>query len=163
MPHIMMKYKFLFFALVAFVFVSCDLNTVASPTVDVSRSHYRTTAAGVKDTITYTDSLNIGDTVLVPILCDGRFDYLRMVKIGADTTKLRVSLLWDEKFQSCLTADADPEHGCLAFKADSVYRCYTSIKYIPKASGTHRIDIVLLSAAKEGYSNGAWHFNVAVK
>ena len=170
MPHIM-KNRYLIFALVAFAIVACNTETVISPSAKFSTSHYRTYTVPnvlgqdslVRDTITFGDTVFVGDTVRVPIQCNGYYDYLRSITASTDTSKMRVSLMWDEEYNSYLADDADPAHGRLTFVADKVYACNTTIIYVPKASGTHRIDLLLLSAAKEGYSEGAWHFNVPVK
>ena len=170
MPHTM-KYKFFLFALVAVAFVACETKSVVSPSVRVSSSLYRTYTVQdslgqdslVRDTISLLDTLRVGDTVRMGMVCEGYYDYLRTVTIVSDTSKVKVSLAWDEKNKTCLTEAADPEHGKLAFVADSVYACFTTLTYIPVASGAHRIDISLISAAQEGYSQGSWHFNIAVK
>lgn len=170
MPHTM-KTKVLLFALVAFALVACDLDTVVSPGVQLSSSLYRTYTVQdslgqdslVRDTISYTDSLNIGDTVRIPMLCQGYYDYVRSLKITTDTAKLHASLLWDDEYKSYLAEDADPEHGYLSFLADQVFAFYTTLIYVPVASGTHRVEIFIQSNAKEPYSQGAWHFNVAVR
>ena len=170
MPHIMKK-GFLIIALSALAFVACNTDTVVSPSAQLSSSHYRTYTVPdvlgqdslVRDTITFGDTVRIGDTVRVPILCNGYYNYLRSVITTADTTKMLVSLLWNDEFRSSLADDADPAHGRLTFLADKVYACYTTIVYVPKMSGTHRLDILLTSSAKEGYSDGAWHFFVPVK
>lgn len=171
MPHIMKK-NILLLAFVAFALVACDLNTVISPGVQVSSSLYRTYTTQdslgrdtiVKDTITFTDSLNIGDTVLIPMVCQGYYDYLRMVKVSPeDTSKMQLSLAWEEEYKSVLAEDADPAHGYLSFLPEKVFAFYTTIKLVPVASGTHRVDIQALSNAKENYSQGSWHFFVAVK
>lgn len=170
MPHTM-KYKFLLFALVAVAFVACETRSVVSPSVRVSSSLYRTYTVQdslgqdslVRDTISLTDSLRIGDTVRMGMVCEGYYDYLRALTIVSDPSEVDVSLSWDEEAKHLLTSAADPEHGKLAFVADSVYACYTTLTYVPVATGTHRIGISLVSAAKDPYTEGAWHFNIAVK
>ena len=170
MPHTMKK-NILLLAFVAFALIACDLDTVISPGVQVSSSLYRTYTVQdslgqdtlIRDTITFADSLNIGDTVLIPMVCQGYYDYLKTVTVSADTAKMQLSLEWDEKYQSYLAEDADPAHGYLSFLPDKVYAFYTTIKLVPVASGTHRVDIQALSNAKENYSQGSWHFFVAVK
>lgn len=170
MPHTM-KYKFLLFAFVAAAFVACETKSVISPGIRFSSALYRTyTVQGslgqdsiVKDTISLQDSLQLGDTVRMPMVCEGYYDYLRALTISTDTSKVKVSLAWNEEDSACLSDEADPEHGRLAFLPDKVYACFTTLTYVPVVTGTHRIDITLTSAAREGYSEGAWHFNLAVK
>ena len=170
MPHPMKK-NILLIAFVAFAFAACNLDSVISPGVQLSSSLYRTyTVQGslgqdslVRDTISYTDSLNIGDTVRISILCQGYYDYVRSLKITTDTAKLRASLVWDDEYKSYLAEDADPEHAYLSFIPEKVFAFYTTLIYVPVASGTHRVDILIQSNAKEPYSQGAWFFNTAVK
>ena len=149
--------------LVTFFAVSCDLDTVVSPSVQSSSVLFRTSAEGVNDTITFSDSLQVGDTVRLPMVLNGYYDYLTGFAASTDTTKMQVSFVWDEAFRTCLTSSADPDHGILIFEPEKVYACVVTLQYVPLQSGTHRIDLVLKSSAQETYSQWIGHFNAAVK
>jgi hypothetical protein len=156
---------------VAFTTVACNLENVMSPGVQYSSVLYRTytvqDSLGVDsvvcDTITLNDSLQVGDTVRFPMVLNGYYDYITSFVCSADTSKVHVSLMWDEEYNSFLSADADPAGGILAFNPGSVYRFVTTLVYVPVASGTHRIDMELNSAAKAPYSQWAAHFFIGVK
>ena len=64
------------FAAIGFAVVSCDMTTVISPRINVSRQLVRTNLSGVCDTIMLDDSLNIGDTVRMGLLLNGYYDPL---------------------------------------------------------------------------------------
>lgn len=173
MPHPMKKKIFypIVLGLVTLVAVSCDWESVISPNAqfpsELYRSYTMVDSLGqdtlVRDTISYTDSLNVGDTVLMPIVLQGYYHYLTLFKATADTSKVALSLAWDEEYNSFLAEDADPAHGKLSFIPEKVNACVTTLKYIPKASGTHTVEFLLQSTAKEPYSQGAWSFNMAVR
>ena len=149
--------------MIALMTVACTQETVVSPGVRHSSVVYRTSAAGVKDTITLSDSLQVGDTVLFPMVLNGYYDYLNTFMVSADTTKVQVSLLWNEEDSACLAPSANPEQGLLVFNAGAIYACMTTLKYVPKASGVHRIDLALTSAARSPYSSWAGYFYIGVK
>ena len=142
---------------------SCDTKAVISPSVQVSSWLYRTSIEGVQDTITLRDSLSVGDTVRMPVILNGYYDYITSFVASADTSKVDLWFAWDDEFNSCLLPNADPEHGVLAFKADSVYACVTTLVYVPTQSGTHRIDMSLNSSAELNYSNWSGFFLIGVK
>ena len=142
---------------------SCDTKAVISPSVQVSSWLYRTSIEGVQDTITLRDSLSVGDTVRMPVILNGYYDYLTSFVASADTAKVNLWFAWDDEFNSCLMPNAAPEHGVLVFKADSVYACVTTLVYVPTQSGTHRIDMSLNSSAELNYSNWSGFFLIGVK
>ena len=158
-------------ALVAVLVASCEGEAVMSPNVQYSSIIYRsyTTESSqgqdsiVRDTVSLTDSLNVGDTVCFPMILHGYYDYIVSFVATSDTSKVAVSFLWDEELEEFLDTTADPEHGNLTFVPNKVYSCLTSLIYVPKAPGTHRVDLVLTSAAKDPYSQWAAHFFVGVK
>ena len=146
-----------------FALVSCNTRSVFSPSLQQASELIRISAEGVKDTITFSDSLQIGDTVHVGMLCNGFYDYLRTVVMAGDTNKVKTSLEWPDSLGYVLAEDADKEHGRLSFVPEKVYAIYTTLTYIPVASGTHRVDIQINSAAPESYNQYNGYFVIAVK
>ena len=165
MPHIMKRNILvsLSLALIAVAAVSCDTRSMITPGLQTSTSLIRTSAAGVKDTITLTDTLSVGDTVRMGMLCRGFYDYLKTVVVSCDSSKLSVSLAWPDSLNSALASDADPAHGRLSFLPEKAYAIYTTLTYIPKVSGMSQIDIKLTSSAPEKYSESSAYFFIAVK
>ena len=165
MPHIM-KRNILFplsLALVAILAVSCETKSVISPTIQASTILYRTSATGVKDTISFLDTLHVGDTVLMPLRLDGYFDYLTTFKAVADTEKVQLAFVTNAAFDSCLTSAANPKHGYLVFEPARVYGCYVPLSYVPLRVGTHKVELDLNSAAEEAYSHCYRYFNIEVR
>ncbi|MBO7456798.1 MAG: hypothetical protein J6T71_03115 [Paludibacteraceae bacterium] len=157
-----MKYKSILFVLVALLAVSCDMATVVSPRIVASNQLVRTSITGERDTILFSDSLNIGDTVQMGILLNGYYDYLVSFAATADTDKVHLSVAWPDSLGG--TTDAsDPEHAKLVFVPDSVYSCLTTLSYVPVSPGVHPINLVLTSAAKAPYSQSAAQFYIAVR
>ena len=159
--------KHLFFGLsfiaVIVAFVSCNMKAVMSPSITPSATLIRTTAAGVRDTISYSDSLNVGDTVRMRATLNGYYDYITSFVAASDEANVDVSIIWQDSIITYLAEDADPEHGILKFVPERVYGCYVPIQYIPKHSGTYRIDLTVTSAAESPYSNQQKFFYIAVR
>lgn len=162
MPHDMKRYYFFILALVALVATACDWTSVVSPRISASQEVYRTSAAGVRDTITLRDSLSVGDTAQLRMVLYGYYDYIVSFEATADTSKVKLALDWPDSL-GCTTPDSDPAHAKLVFKPDSVYNCITTLSYMPVDSGSCAIKLVLTSAAKAPYSQTAAQFYIAVK
>lgn len=157
-----MKCKSVLFVLVALMAVSCDMTTVVSPRITVSNELIRTSITGVRDTISFGDSLNVGDTVQLGMLLNGYYDYLVSFEATADTSKVRLSVAWPDSLGG-VTEASDPAHAKLVFIPDSVYACLTTLSYVPVSHGVHPINLVLSSAAKAPYSQSAIQFYIAVR
>lgn len=165
MPHDMKKHLFVFLSVIAFVctFVSCEGKSVMSPGIKVSSVVVRTSIEGLCDTIDIRDSVNVGDTLRMTMVVNGYFDYLKSIVAQSDTDKVKVALPWNEAQMGVLTDDADPEHGKLTFKPDSVVLCVAVMRYVPRKSGAQNVDIVVRSNAEENYSSGQWTLNIGVR
>lgn len=154
----------LFLAAIVLAFAACNTRAMITPYFQTASTLIRTSAEGVTDTITFQDSLNIGDTVRVGMMCNGYYDCLKTLKVGGDTSKVKTSLAWPDSLSYVLASDADPEHGVLSFLPEkTVYAIYTTVTYIPVATGTHQIDIRLTSTAPDSYNQCSGHFIIAVK
>ena len=165
MPHIMKRNSLLYLslALLTLAFASCNTRTMFTPGLQTATQLIRTSAAGVKDTITMTDTLNVGDTVRMGMICNGYYDYLRTVVVSGDTSKVLTSLAWVDSLNYVLDEDADPAHGRLSFLPEKAYAIYTTMTYIPVATGVHKIDIKITSSAPDKYNQYSGYFMIAVK
>ena len=148
--------------MVTLLAVSCDMTTVISPRVTAANELVRTSLTGERDTILFSDSLNIGDTVQMGMLLNGYYDYLVAFNASADTSKVRLSLNWPDSLGG-ITDASDPAHAKLVFVPDSVFACLTTLSYVPVSGGTHQINLTLTSSAKEPYSQYMAQFNIAVR
>ena len=156
-------YWFLLLPLLAFSLVSCEDKAQSTPTLKVSSFLLRTSVAGVTDTISYLDTLQLGDTVLMGLAAYGNFNYLTGLRAETDTTNLQLSFKWNHDDDNCLAQGSDPEHGILLFKPELVNLCMTTLHYIALKSGTHRVEITVSSNAGENFSPRTFYFNVPVK
>lgn len=164
-------YLVLSLVLVALGAVSCVGEAVMSPKVQYGSAVYRTYATVdtlghdtiISDTISLADSVQVGDTLRFPLVINGYYDYITSFIVTADTSKVTVSFTWDEELDDFLAPGADPEHGNLTFEANKVYAALTTLVYVPQVPGTHEIDLLLTSAAKQPYSEWQGHFFVGVK
>ena len=147
----------------AVAFVSCNSKAVFSPNLQTAAQLIRVSAEGVRDTITFNDSLQVGDTVYLGMLCNGFYDYLKKVSATGDESKVLTSLEWPDSLSYVLADDSDQEHGCLSFLPEKVYAIYTTLTYIPVASGTHKLDFQITSAAPESYNLYSGSLVIAVK
>ena len=143
--------------------VSCDEKTASTPLLEVSRSLYRTSAAGVQDTITVLDTLQVGDTVRMGVMICGYYNYLTAFSVKEEKGNVNVAFEWAPANDQFLTSGSDPENGKLEFVAEQVYMCTTTLRYIPLAAGTHRIDMIVSSDAGDPYSPRNFYFETIVK
>ena len=147
----------------ALLFVSCENRSVSTPGLQISSYLLRISPDGVRDTIGIRDTVNVADTVLLGMAAFGNFNYLTGIKLQSDTTKLQVGFRWNHKDDEYLAEGSDPEHGILLFHPEQINYCRTTVQYIPRDSGDHRIGIMLSSDAGEGYSPRTFYFDVFVK
>ncbi len=157
----------IFFPVVCFVLmctmISCEEKTASTPILEISRSLYRTSAAGVLDTISVLDTLQVGDTVRMGVMLCGYYNYLTAFNVQADPACVEVSLEWDPANDQFITSASDPENGKLEFVAEKVYLCTTTLRYIPLAAGKHRVNMVVSSDAGDPYSPRTFYFDAVVK
>ena len=154
-----MKHFCYFFAtlLVGSMLLTSCLNGEQYSTPSIQASYlYRSTPAGVRDTIHYGDTVSVGDTLLGNLLLYGVYNNLTEFQVTADTSAVALELLTDSAYQPFLLADSDPKNGLLRFTMD-VYIFPTALQYVVKKPGTHRISLTLASTAGEKYSPiNAW-------
>ena len=159
-----MKRFFLFLLpVLAVAMTSCDLDVASTPTIQFSTVRIRTSITGVKDTISLSDSVCIGDTIRLGIAAHGVYNHLESVLAKADTSKVSVALLWNEEQMNLLTEDSDPQHGSLKFATDTIFGIATVLIYIPKEAGKDTINIVACSDAKGEYSRSVLQHTCIVK
>lgn len=165
MPHTMKRNILVYISLVVLTlaFASCDTRSTFTPGFQTSEMLIRTSMDGVKDTILLTDTLNLGDTVRMGMICEGYYDYLKTIVVSGDTANVHTALAWPDSLSFVLAEDADPAHGRLSFLPDKAYAIYTTLTYIPVATGMHRVDIKVVSNAPDPYSQSNGFFMIAVK
>ncbi len=163
MPHTMKKcFPLVWVACAALFFSSCLTGDYQStPRITVYQL-YRTNLAGVEDTLNYGDTIQIGDTVLAPMLLEGVYNNLVYFKVSADANAFDYDIVKDTLYQHLLAEDSKPEEGYLHF----VSGCYlypATLRYVAKKSGTYPINVEIGSTANEKYSPRSGSFNQPVE
>ena len=164
MPHSMKKSLFiLVLSVVTFAMISCDEKSLSTPDINALYV-FRTSQAGVVDTISLLDTLNIGDTVRLGLLLRGNFNYLTSFEAHATNTScLDVTLDWNHELDDLLATGSDPEHAKLVFVAEKVWGVQTALKYVALKSGTHKIEMTIDSDAGEPYAPREYSFEIPVR
>ena len=159
-----MKRIYLFLLpVLAFVLASCNEKAASTPIVRASSQVIRISAAGVRDTIAYNDTLCIADTAYLAMVISGNLNALTSFVAKADTSCVQLAIEWNSDYDSYLAEGADPEHAILKFLPEKVYAFQTALKYIPRKAGTHTISLVVSSDAPADYSPREYNFDIVVK
>ena len=163
MPHPMKKFFLIVVVACAALFLnSCLEGDYQSTPRIIVFDLYRTTPAGVVDTLNYGDTIQIGDTILAPMLLDGVYNNLVYFKVSTDTSAFDYHFVPDTTYAHLLAEDSKPEEGYLHFVSD----CYlypATLRYVAKKSGTYPFNVELGSTANEKYSPVKGYFNQTVK
>lgn len=158
MPHTMKRiFFFIALAIISISFTSCLTGEAQStPLIQVSKTVYRATLAGVHDTISLTDTIHVGDTLRVPLMLYGNYNNLTEFTVTVDAAELDMRLLVDSACLALLDTTSAPDKAYLRFVND-VYVFPTDMQYVPKKTGSLKISMTLASTAGEKYSPlGAW-------
>ena len=154
-----MKHFCYFFAtlLVGSMLLTSCLEGEQSSTPRIQASYlYRSTPAGVRDSIHYGDTVSVGDTLRGNLLLYGVYNNLTEFRASCDTSAMQLELVVDSVYRPFLLAESDPKSGLLCFTAE-VYIFPTALQYVVKKPGTHRISMTLSSTAGQKYSPiNAW-------
>jgi hypothetical protein len=156
-------YLLLVLSLTAICMVSCDMKVRSTPLAQAATQMVRTSAEGVQDTIHFTDTLRVGDTVRVQVVLNGYYNPLTAYNVSSDTAAMRLALEVKPELQSALARGTDLEKGKIVFVSDQVFVFTTGLRYTPRKSGTHRIEMYVYSDAGESYSPQYYYFDVQVK
>ena len=165
MPHIM-KHSSLFFAFIAtilaFAMSSCNDMAVSTPELWYAKLMIRNTPAGTCDTIPYTDTIHVGDSLRWNLLVDGRYNTLQRFEATCDTSVFLLSVEIASVDSIPLAAGTDLEHGKIVFASQKVYACPIWLHFSPRKTGTHKIQMVIASDAGQGYSPRSWEYTSTI-
>ena len=164
MPHTMKRYLIILsvLALCACVWVSCDTEAQSTPEIVSPNTLIRTSAEGVRDTITYADTLHIGDTVRAQLFLYGHLNYLTRFQATSDAS-IQMYLAKMPEDSIYLLPESDYSKCLYVFTPEKVSLCVTTLVYTPTQAGKYRIEMVLASSAKEAYSPRTFYFDTNVK
>ena len=157
MPHTMKRiFFFVALAITAVCLTSCLTSDDHSTPIIRAAFLYRSTPAGVQDSVNYGDTVQVGDTLRGPILLYGGFNNLTEFQVTFDTAEYDFQLLIDSGYTTQITAASKPETGYLRF-AENIYIYPTTLWFVPKKTGDLKISMTLANTAGEKYSPlSAW-------
>lgn len=161
MPHTMKRiFFFIALAIISISFTSCLTGEAQStPLIQVSKTVYRATLAGVHDTIVLSDTIHVGDTLRVPLMLYGNYNNLTEFTVTVDAAELDMRLLVDSACLALLGTTSAPDKAYLCFAKD-VYIFPTEMLYVPKKTGDLKISMKLASTAEAKYSPlNAWYIS----
>ena len=143
--------KILFLALSTIALISClDSEYQSSPQMYVSNA-YRSSLAGVQDTIHFGDTIHVGDTVRVPLLLVGQYNILTTFQVSTDKSAFDYRLLGDTTYAHLIAADSKLEEGYLHFN-EGCFSFPVVLYYVAKEKGDYQFQFVLASNASEKFS-----------
>ena len=148
-------YKLVVVFLAALSLTSClDGVNEASPWIYVpGNKAYRTSATGEKDSITFAQEMQIhvGDTLLVPMVLLGEYDFITSFTATADTAAFDYNFVCDSSVLAILLPDSRINEGYLHFEAEYglIPVCF---RYVSKKLGGYDISFTLASTASEQFS-----------
>jgi len=145
--------KFILVAFAAVALTSCLIGEFNStPMIYTNGKYiYRTTAAGVNDSILFNDTVQVGDTLRAPLILSGGYNNLVSFQATADTPVFDYHLEYDTAWNSYVAADSKPESGYLHF-AEDCYQFPVTLWYVPKKAGDYSFYFEISSTAAEKYS-----------
>lgn len=165
MPHVMKTiYKLLVLAVVAMGVCSCDMESQSTPGMAYSKSDVHVTHLdGSRDTITFGDTLLVGDTARMEMSFYGITHSLTIAQVTYEPDGVACSFECDSvMFKDVLEPDTRLHEGYLHFQPNTmtvrVIYCY-----VAKSAGTHPMNFVVESMAKEPYSHIELPLNQAVR
>lgn len=151
-----------FLSVLAVTFASClDTYQESTPILQAGKA-YVSTLSGEHDTTVLGDTLSVGDTLTVPLLLHGGYNYLKSFEVKAGEEVFDLTLLTDSAYLPLLDSVSVPQKGKLVF----VSKCYlfeTRLRYVPLKAGDYRIEMTLATDASEKYSPRTWWFTQSVR
>ena len=149
--------------LLALLLAACETKTSSTPLLQASTKVFRTNAAGVRDTINYTDTLCVGDTARMSIALNGYLNTLTYFTASTDTSALDLAIEVLPEQMDVLATGTDLDGCKLVFVSDMIIAYTLKLRYVPRKAGTPRIDMILGSNAGEEYSPQRYYFSTQVK
>ena len=139
-------------ALVALTLNSCLFGDDQSTPVLTPTSYlYRTSIDGVRDSLRYGDTIQVGDTLYGHWVLYGVYNNLLSFTMQANATGLDYRVSVDSTYAHLISQESKPEEGKLYFVKD-VYYCPVTLHFIAKEKGDYTVTLTLASSADEKYS-----------
>ena len=129
-------------------------SAVSSPTIRFYSQMYRTSPEGVKDTLYLVDTVQIGDTLRLPVLLQGGFNILTSFQVSSDPLDHMVKLEVDSAVATIVDPKSDLEKGKLVFPQDrQILMCNVTVCFIPQRAGSQPINLTVANTAGDKYSH----------
>ena len=147
---------------VALFLTACNDMAVSTPELWPARLMIRTAPDGWCDTIPITDTIHVGDTLRWNLMVDGRFNTLQTFDVTADTSVFLFRLEVDGVDSVALAPGTDLEHGKMVFQTAKIYACPVWLRFSPRKTGTHKIQMTIASDAGQNYSPRSWEYTTTI-
>lgn len=142
---------------------SCLINEEQSTPVMKPISYlYRTSAAGVRDSIRYGDTIHVGDTLQGSWVLYCVTNNLTSFTFKTDTFAFDYHLVCDSAYAHLLTEKSKPEEGKLFFVSGCVFYP-VDIYFVAKQKGDYPLSLSLASDAGEKYSPQMFSYTQAIR
>ena len=163
MPHSMKKlFKFVVLAVVAVCVYSCSDDAVSTPELWWAQLMIRTAPNGARDTIPAGDTIHVGDTLRWNLLIDGGFNTLQTFEATCDTSVFFLGLEIAPVDSARLAPGTDLNHGKMVFIPAKTFACPVWLRFIPRKTGTHKIQMEIASDAGQEYSPRTWEYTTTI-
>jgi len=146
-----------------FAFTACEGGAQSTPEIHYAGKVIRTTAEGQRDTVLFTDTFHIGDTIRWNMVAYGVYNPLKYFIVSTDTSKLGLSILADPGDSVAFAAGTDLEHAQIYFKPQFVMIWGGWLRIIPHQSGTHDISLTIANEAGKDFSPRTYSTAIKVK
>ena len=148
---------------VALLMTACNDMAVSTPELWAARLMIRTAPDGWCDTIPITDTIHVGDTLRWNLMADGHFNTLQTFDVTADTSVFYLGLEISPVDSAALDLKkSDLDHGKMVFQPQKIYACPVWLRFSPRKTGTHKIQMTIASDAGQNYSPRSWEYTTTI-
>jgi len=118
---------------------------------------------GQQDTLRATDLLSVGDTLRMPVIVSGQYNYLRSFVIQAPTGSFDYWLTCDSTVRAALAGTSKLEEGVMYFKPASAVLVTVNLWFVPRLTGSQRMTFAITNdATNQAYSHREFYIDFAV-
>ena len=148
---------------ISFVLDSCMMGDAQSTPEFYASQMYRVHASGAQDTLRMVDSVNVGDTIRLPIVLSGQLNSLKSFVAQADDDAFKHWITCDSALLEFLTSASKPDKSILYFEPEKLVVASANFWFIPLKSGGNAITFTLANDANEQFSPRSFSFTPVVR
>ena len=124
---------------------------------------YRLNASGGQDTLQYSDSVFVGDTLVLPTIIYGKFNPLISFETKADVELFDYWLKCDSANLTAIKDTSELKNGIIHIRQDtSIFNANIDVWFVPKKEGKHTIFFSVANAAGEQFSPRTFYYERTV-